>query len=220
MPAVKTEVFQKTFASAPQEISAPIIALSRSLNTKSKPVWVATKSEAGAIINECFNNVSTKVARDGGSLVYGWAIWEWPRVFIEAEHHAVWEKDGELLDITPHINGEPKILFLPDPTRIYDFQGKKRLINVKRNLGVFASVDRWIAASDNLQRAIEEHSIGDEIRINRSQLKALAENARHAQAQVLIDLASNTKVNEPCFCSSSKKFKRCCALLIDLTYHG
>lgn len=49
--------------------------------------------------------------------------------------------------------------------------------------------------------------------------RAVWENARSAQAQVLIDLASTTKVNSPCFCNSGKKFKKCRAGLIDLTRH-
>ncbi|WP_136624055.1 MULTISPECIES: SEC-C metal-binding domain-containing protein [Bradyrhizobium] len=103
---------------------------------------------------------------------------------------------------------------------MYDFEGKKRLINEKRSLGVFASVEHWIAASDLLQHSLEEHSNGAEIRMKRSTLKALWENARNAQAQVLIDLASSTKVNSPCSCNSGKKFKKCCAHLIDLTRHS
>lgn len=220
MPVIKTEIFQKSFVNTPEEISTPIRALCRDLSPNNRPTWVAVKPDPNAIVSECFINAAARVARDGGSLVFGWTIWEWPRIFIEAEHHAVWEKDGERLDITPHVNGQQRILFLPDPGRVYDFEGKRRLINVKRSLGEFSSVDRWIAASDDLQRTMEDNSVGNEVRMNREHLKALWERARMAQAQVLIDLVSNTKVNAPCFCRSGKKFKKCCALLTDLNTHG
>ena len=50
----------------------------------------------------------------------GWAVWEWPRVFIEAEFHAVWKHpDGLLLDIAPRQFSIPRVLPLPDPKRIY-----------------------------------------------------------------------------------------------------
>lgn len=56
----------------------------------------------------------------------GWAIWEWKKVLIEAEFHAVWQRpDGTLIDITPKATaiGEildiKKILFLPDLSREY-----------------------------------------------------------------------------------------------------
>jgi hypothetical protein len=64
------------------------------------------------------------VARDGGEILYGWAIWEWPRVFIEAEHHAVWSKGGCLTDVTPQVPPADTILFLPDTERAYDYEIK------------------------------------------------------------------------------------------------
>lgn len=170
----------------------------------------------GAIAGECFHNVLNKLKSDGGIIVYGWLIWEWPRVYIEAEHHAIWEKDGALIDVTPHVNGEPNVLFLPDPKRIYDYKSKKRLINVKRSLGMFACADRWIAVSDAFQNTLEDHSVNGEIRMNRGHLKAIWEQSRNTQIELLVELALNTKRNDPCFCNSGKKFKKCCALLIDL----
>lgn len=179
-------------------------------------MMVPVRPEPDAIVGECFPNVQAKIVRDGGTIAYGWLIWEWPRVFIEAEHHAVWDAGGTFVDITPHVHNEPAVLFLPDPQRAYDYKGQKRLINVKRSLGQFKSVDAWIAASDTMQQAMEDNSVGNEIRMSRDLLKRLWENARMAQAQVLVDLAASTKVNDPCFCSSGKKFKKCCARLIDL----
>ena len=220
MPTIKTEIFAKTFTTAPQAVSAPIVSLCGEINPDQTPVWVPVRPDPVAIVNECFNNVLAKVARDGGAIVYGWLIWEWPRVLIDAEHHAVWQQHDSLIDITPHVNGEPKVLFLPDPGRIYDYEGKQRIINVKRSLGVFASADRWIAANDTLQRTMEAHSVGDEIRISRERLTALWKTARNAQGAVLVDLASNTKVNDRCFCNSGKKYKKCCAPLIDLSRHS
>jgi hypothetical protein len=215
LPVISTELFKKAFTTAPQTISPSIISLCREVYPDHAPTWVPVHPDRDAIMNECFNNVSAKVTREGGAILYGWLIWEWSRVFIEAEHHAVWEKDGTILDITPHLNGEQKVLFLADPGRVYDYQGKKRIVNVKRGLGQFPSVDRWIKAADNLQHTLEEHSVGDEIRINRAQLSTLVTNLRNAQGAMLVEIAANTKVNDRCFCNSGK-FKKCCAPLIDL----
>jgi hypothetical protein len=174
--------------------------------------------EVNAVVRECFPNASAKVALDGGSIVYGWAIWEWARVFIEAEHHAVWEKDGVFTDVTPHANGETTILFLPDRTREYDFGSEKRLLNVKRSLGQLASVKHWIAATDVFHHTIEAHSVGREIRINRDRLAELQFSIKNAMGAVLVELASKTKPNDPCMCTSGKKFKKCCKPLIDLSH--
>ena len=69
---------------------------------------------------DCFGVVSEYVAGGFGEQVIGWAIWEWPRVYIEAEFHAVWQHPvGRLVDITPKMPPIPRILFLPDPNREY-----------------------------------------------------------------------------------------------------
>lgn len=49
----------------------------------------------------CFVNVEQAIAKSGGRAIYGQAIWQVPRVYIEAEFHCVWENDaGEMLDVT------------------------------------------------------------------------------------------------------------------------
>lgn len=60
------------------------------------------------------------VAEHGGESVVGWAIWEVPGVYIEAEFHSVWRaSDGALHDLTPRPTPLDSILFLPDPSRQY-----------------------------------------------------------------------------------------------------
>lgn len=76
MPAIRTEIFQTTFTASPQAISAPILALCRELGTDRQLVWVSILPEPGALMSECFSNVSAKVASEGGTLLYGWTIWE------------------------------------------------------------------------------------------------------------------------------------------------
>ena len=52
--------------------------------------------------------------------IYGWSVWEWPKVFIEAKFHAVWKQpDGSFLDIAPKSLPIPRVLFIPDPRRVY-----------------------------------------------------------------------------------------------------
>jgi hypothetical protein len=216
VPAISTDLFKKSYTTAPQELSPAVLEFCASINTNNKPSYVAVQPDNEAQPSECFNNVASKVDRDGGSLVYGWLIWEWPRVFVEAEHHAVWEKDGVLLDITPPINGETRILFLPDPARAYDFVGQKRLINIKKSLGLFASVPDWIRVADTLQRTIERHSVGNQFTMDRDHLAALGRDVQQSLGAVFVDLARNTGPNDRCFCESGKKFKKCCSPLIQL----
>jgi len=62
------------------------------------------------------------IRNKGGSIQYGWQIWETlPNLMVEAEFHAVWKDgNGVFHDITqkslPNIK---QILFLPDHSRKY-----------------------------------------------------------------------------------------------------
>ncbi|WP_336810110.1 SEC-C domain-containing protein [Bosea sp. MMO-172] len=216
MPAISRDLFTRSYTTTPKAISAPVLAFCRSINPDALPVYVSVTPAPEALPSECFNNVAAKVDSDGGAMLYGWLIWEWPRVFIEAEHHAVWEKDGVLSDITPPANGEARFLFLPDPTREYDFIGQRRRINIKRSHGEFASVEGWIEAADRIQRTMEACSVGNQISIDRSRLASLAQDLQNSLGAVFVDLARTTKPNDPCFCTSGRKFKKCCAPLIQL----
>jgi hypothetical protein len=69
----------------------------------------------------CTETVPRLVRENGGECVLGWALWIWPNVLIEGEFHAVWRKpDGTFVDPTPRKDGEPVVLFLPDPAAVID----------------------------------------------------------------------------------------------------
>jgi len=216
MPTIDTSIFQRSGTRAPHNVTDAIRRLCAEISPGQEPAFVRALPDTSAVPNECFNNVSRKVSLHGGSIVYGWAIWEWPRVFVEAEHHAVWLKGRHMVDITPHTPPCEEILFLPDPKRIYDYDGRKRLINIKRAFGNFPAAEAWIAATDKLQRYMEDCSDGDIITMKRDVLRKLFNDARQKQAIVLIELARMTQEHDPCFCQSGHKFENCCSPLINL----
>ncbi len=69
-------------------------------------------------------NVRRKIEASGGSLQTGWALWERPGLYLEAEHHAVFSRDdgGPVVDITPCPDGFEHRLFVPDPAATFDFR--------------------------------------------------------------------------------------------------
>jgi hypothetical protein len=82
------------------------------------PFYVRCSPVQGAIQNECFSVVEEYVAQHKGISVIGWAIWERPRVFIEAEFHAIWcAPNGDYVDISPREFPSSRILFVCDPRR-------------------------------------------------------------------------------------------------------
>jgi hypothetical protein len=105
-------------------------------------VRVPCRPLAGVPLNECFSILPDYIASHGGSQVIGWAVWERPRVFIEAEFHAVWRSpDGELVDIVPRARQFDEILFLPDAARPYT---GRQVDNVRRALVNDNDVKRFL----------------------------------------------------------------------------
>lgn len=99
-----------------------IIDLCERLVPNRKPFYLNVEIIDGAIKNECYNNVESIIKNKGGSIQYGWQIWETiPDFMAEAEFHAVWADDnGTLHDVTrKSLSGINQILFLPDPSRKY-----------------------------------------------------------------------------------------------------
>lgn len=68
-----------------------------------------------ALPEHCYPNVNAFVRLYGGSRIDGWAIWQYERFFLEAEHHAVWKTPkGHLRCVTPQPQVDTKvILFCP-----------------------------------------------------------------------------------------------------------
>jgi hypothetical protein len=211
---IKPKLLTKSFTTTPRKISSAVLKLCQEINPDAEPVFVPERPHKDAAPLQCFYNIEELIKREGGSIVYGWAIWEWHRVFIEAEHHAVWEKDGEWIDITPKEHRARKILFLPDPEATYDFTGNQRRINKKRSLGRFASVDKFIEVTDEFQSWVERHSVGLEVHVAPNEYEAHQVAMQEAMITVILDAAYETKPRDRCICASGKEFRKCCSKLI------
>ena len=104
----------------PERIDAETRAFCAAISPHA-PVYVPVAPAAHSRVAYCFDNSVAQAAAQGGEAAYGWAIWRWPGRWFEAEHHAVWRRpDGSLLDVTPQLGDPPRILFLPDPDKVYD----------------------------------------------------------------------------------------------------
>jgi|tagenome__1003787_1003787.scaffolds.fasta_scaffold20811780_2 hypothetical protein len=115
----------------PPEVTAQIRDFCTSIRPSGEPRYVPIEACADALPKECFGNVRQRVSLHGGQIVFGWAIWIWPRVFVEAEHHAIYERpDGTWIDVTPQSNHD-QILFLPDDSAVYDFDNPQRRDNLR-----------------------------------------------------------------------------------------
>jgi hypothetical protein len=105
----------------PKLIKPYVVSFCRSVVAKPEPRYVPLEPIESAEPDSCFELVPSHVAKNGGAMSIGWSVWEWPQVFIEAEFHAIWVcPDGREVDITPKKIPQRRILFLPDPHRMYE----------------------------------------------------------------------------------------------------
>ncbi len=87
----------------------------------SNPVFIPVNPAPEAKAGEYHLNVPAHVERNGGQPRCGWVVWIAEPRWIEAEFHLVWESPkGELVDMTPKVDGEKTVLFIPDPVRKYE----------------------------------------------------------------------------------------------------
>ena len=85
------------------------------LSGKPKAFSVPRQAFQDAQFGRCYVNASAYALASGGSVVSGWAIRVSPKLFLEAEQHAIVEdRQGRFLDVTPHPRNETKTCFVPD----------------------------------------------------------------------------------------------------------
>jgi hypothetical protein len=138
----------------PKIIKPYVISFCRGFVADPHPVYVPVLPLKKVSANDCFNIVPQHVAANGGEQVTGWAIWEWPRVLIEAEFHCVWRKeDGTLIDISPKTVRMPRIVFVIDPVRSYT---GRQVNNIRRPLDRDPAIKRFCDLSTRLHNALNE----------------------------------------------------------------
>ncbi len=128
----------------PAGITDGVLAYAGRLST-SAPQFVEVVPDESAILDQCFFNVILS----GDKPVYGWLIWELTGFWLEAVRHAVVERDGKLVDITPPVDGEARLLFVPDPDWEFDYLDPKPTRRPARHLLTDdADVVKWAGLAD------------------------------------------------------------------------
>ena len=195
----------------PKTVSKNVVRLLSKLSTTASPTFVDVMPDHAALANECFANVQSKIAVDGGTMVLGWQIWEWPNVIVEAEFHAIWRSpSGALLDITPKESADDRILFVHAPNKQYD---GLRVDNVRLALRDDAIICHFIAVSALINKLMH---VGHEKEYGFVQLPAYKivplQNAKRFLVGALYD---GRRDHDCCFCGAPVKYKRCCGKMID-----
>lgn len=156
-----------------------------------------------------------KAEQNGGRVRYGWAIWEWPRVFIEAEHHAVYEApDGSLHDITPSVPEDPQTarLFLRDDTAVYDFGNPNGPCrdNIRQPLAEDAQIREYLQVAEDISAILMSIPGSGMVEVSDPVIASRLESLMKKSARLKREIAQRfTSQNAPCYCGSGQKFKRC-----------
>jgi len=138
--------------STPSRITADIRRLCRRIGGLDESVFVEVSPRASSPLANCFMDVRMQVEKRGGSIQHGWTLWEWPGIFAEGEFHAVWRSpDGLLLDVSPKQDGERRILFAPDPKRVFV---ERRVDNIRMPIGRDPRIIELIAVNEQFQRHV------------------------------------------------------------------
>jgi len=200
----------------PKNINPQILELCKKLDDSQTPVFVPVRPVAGAIIDECFANVEHHVNKHGGSIQYGWIIWEHPGVIIEGNFHACWvDTAGQVVDVTPKQDRETEILFLRDTKRVYD---GTPVDNVREFITEDSAILKTLRLQESLCKLhVKYHVNGVKSEIPVHQLERIGFPV--PDRDVVIDMSSRRpkkeqsgKVgrNDLCPCGSGIKFKKCC----------
>lgn len=193
----------------PKKISKAILELCKSINPNSEPKYIPVNPVKGSTTNDCFMNIKKQLAHNEGDAQYGWVIWEWPNVMIEAESYTVWKNsDGNYISITPTFNGEKEILFLLDESSGSKGRGIK---NISRVLKDDPLIQELLNINDRIFDLVKEYSrIGcfSEIYVPKQEILPL----QRRKQQILARLKFRPKIerNSLCPCGSGKKYKKCC----------
>ena len=202
MPATRT----------PLEITQAVVDFCSIIQKGKMPEFLKVTPEKWTDVNHCFYNVKEKCKANGGSIQYGWAIWEWPTVMLEAEFHAVWESpDRRLKDISARNDGVEKVLFLKDQDRkfVFSIEGY-RVDNKRKPFSNHPIIIEFIQLAKT-KFAIEEAATGSIKSIPSDQYLPIIKRMQLLQGMIYQGRhLGKIGRNSPCLCGSGKKFKKCC----------
>lgn len=192
---------------SPIKITGQVRQLIDKIGSEYEHEIIPVRPDPAAIPGNCYYNVQDKVTRNGGSLVYGWAVWL-SDFICEGEHHAVWEDaDGNLVDITPPRIPLNEMLFIPDDR--FSYEGK-HIANIRSSVVENPLVDHIIlfaGMKDFLlkfatRKDNEQHHFNTFTGNVYNHYDTLFNNA-------LLFFREGGKLGSACYCGSLKPYSNC-----------
>ena len=192
---------------SPIEITRAVRKLIDKIGSEYEHEIIPVKPDPAATPGNSYFNVQEKVAKDGGNLVYGWAVWL-SDFICEGEHYAVWEdEDGNLVDITPPRVPLDKLLFIPDDRFTYE---GKHIANIRSSVIDNLLVDHIILLADMKDYLLQFATrVGD----GQHHFSTFTGNVyNHYDAlfnNALLFFREGGKLGSACYCGSLKPYSQC-----------
>jgi hypothetical protein len=202
------------FTRTPLFVAGKVQELVDRIAPGSRPCFLKIEPEPSAEPNECFQTVRRKIATNGGSALVGWALWEFPHVYVEAEFHCVYlpPDSPRPKDISP--SEDPSItrrLFLPDPTAKFPVEADGVLTD---NIRIAIANDPLVQDLFSLcSRKVEllNSSPGfGEITLEGDKAEEWVHVLSEIQALCGQLAFLHSPGTTPCFCGSGKRLNNCC----------
>lgn len=192
--------------------SHSVKALLKFMNKSGTPIYVKSSPNPNLIENECFSIVENYILSHGGEIVIGWALWELPSLYIEAEFHAIWKSpNGEFIDLNSRALKTENILFLADKTISYEgFQVNSFRIPLTNNIAVRNFLNLHDKLFEFRNRGDRKYKHG-EIELTykeENEYKLLIHDLMCASLNLNL-LTRPLGIYDPCVCGSGKKAKWC-----------
>lgn len=201
-----------TATRSPDPTAQHILRFCEMIVPGARPLLMPIRPSADSQLLDCFNNARQLAEAQGGHIQFGWSIWEWPRVFVEAEHHAVYAPpDGApWVDVTPAVDGDTTRVFLPDNSAIYDFENEGvRRENHRMPLVTDPLVGQLFALAIRQNKIMSSIPGVGMVSVPFRMAMELEQIAK-AKSQVSYKLGMKyTQRNDRCFCGSGQKFRKC-----------
>ena len=197
--------------SPPKDLFPYVIEFTKFVSPNNNPFFIEITTNFGSVIKECVKNVENYIKLHRGEKVFGWKIWEWYGIMIEAEFHTVWRSpSGELQDITPEDQPFKRVLFLQDTTLEYK---EEQVDNIRKPLNDSPDVEEYIKAHQSLFEFMnrgDRKSQHGEIDLTNEEMTEWSEVQRNILKLEMKITDSVPKRNDLCRCGSGIKSKKCC----------
>jgi hypothetical protein len=192
------------FTTTPEKITPEILEFCNRIS-EGTSIYLEVQSLPTSEAKECIRNVKNYISHNGGSIQYGYRIWTWGQIMVEAELHAVWvSPDGDFVDITPA--DEKTVLFLPDNSITYE---GVRIDNIRSALINEPIVHDLIKVLNQIYEIRLKASESKNSNNHAFALYLIAPLAH--QQEVLMKKIADKYLNPslPCFCGSGKEYQKC-----------